>query len=562
MKLQNRLFLAVIVVAVAALGIFFYATTSVILSAFTKIEDENIRVNTARVVDAVSERVDQLELKATDWASWDDTYAFVVNHNAAYVKSNLSNGSLGNLGINYMLFFNDKQQLVTSKSISGENDRALPQPLVDNFKPGSKLLATSPDSSAKGLLLLPDRVVQFVALPILTSDGTGPMHGTLVFAYDLDQAEATDLSSITHLQAAFYRLNDPSRPADVKAAIGDKPTGAKFAIKKPGENESYGYQTIDDVNGHPILVARVERSRDIHQTAKGAVIRFLLITLLLGAIASVLITVLMMIIKGRDRTIKLKNEFFSIASHELRTPLTVIRDYAQLMKFQFSKTVNDPKFDHMADQIDQAGAQLIGVVNVYLDAARLESGKIPFQPQPFAMIDIAKALGPQLQATGKAKNVSVVMDCNEALPQVIGDKERVQQIVLNLFGNALKFTDTGSITIKAEPRDKMMMVYVTDTGRGMDEAAQHKLFQRFSQVQSKDALRGSGLGLFISKKLVEQMGGQIQVESSAPGIGTTISFSLPLAPVTPVPVTPAPAAPAATPAAIPETPPAATPPAP
>jgi signal transduction histidine kinase len=216
----------------------------------------------------------------------------------------------------------------------------------------------------------------------------------------------------------------------------------------------------------------------------------------------------------------------------------------------------------MADQIDQAGAQLIGVVNVYLDAARLESGKIPFQPQPFAMIDIAKALGPQLQATGKAKNVSVVMDCNEALPQVIGDKERVQQIVLNLFGNALKFTDTGSITIKAEPRDKMMMVYVTDTGRGMDEAAQHKLFQRFSQVQSKDALRGSGLGLFISKKLVEQMGGQIQVESSAPGIGTTISFSLPLAPVTPVPVTPAPAAPAATPAAIPETPPAATPPAP
>jgi signal transduction histidine kinase len=85
-----------------------------------------------------------------------------------------------------------------------------------------------------------------------------------------------------------------------------------------------------------------------------------------------------------------------------------------------------------------------------------------------------------------------------------------------------------------------MNVYVTDTGRGMDMAAQAQLFQRYKQTEAKDALRGSGLGLFISKKLVEQMGGSIRVASSAPGIGTTLVFTLPLAPNTPI-ATPVPA---------------------
>jgi signal transduction histidine kinase len=536
------MFAAILLVSVTALAIFYFATTTVIKQAFEKVEDDNITVNTARAVDALVNRVDQLVYKVVDWANWDDTYQFVRDRNADYIKSNLGSESLINLGVHYMLFYNERGQLVHSKAVRSDNGTGttVPSALLDAFQPSGNLLAKTPESQAKGVLALPDRLVQFVALPILTSEGVGPLRGTLVFGFDLTPAEVEELSNVTHLKLSFHRINDPNRPDDVKAAIGE-PKEPRTAILKPTEQVIVGYQTINDAFGKPALVARVTRARDIHQTAASTITRFSLITLLNLGLAALLIAVLYMNLRGKDKTIALKNEFFSIASHELRTPLTVIRDYAQLMKFQFSKTVKDPKFDHMAEQIDQAGAQLIGVVNVYLDAARLESGKIPFQPQPFSICDIAKSLGPQLQAAGKTKNVSVIMDCPDTLPLVMGDKERIQQVILNLFGNAMKFTDQGSITIKGEAKGNFVFVYVTDTGRGMDEAAQRKLFQRFSQVQSKDALRGSGLGLFISKKLVEQMGGSIQVESSAPGIGSTLSFSLPVAP----PPAPAPAAPAA-----------------
>jgi signal transduction histidine kinase len=539
MHVKFKLQAAILLVAITALVVVYFATTIVIAKAFDKIETQSIQTNTAQAVDALDNGIDQLQFKAADWASWDDTYAFVVNHNNAFIKSNLQSGSLNSLGIDYMLFYNDKQVLVQSKAVDADSGKpiAVPPELLDAFKPGSKLLASKETSVAKGLLPLSDRTVQFVALPILTSESTGPLHGTLVFAFDLTKDETAKLSALTHLSVNYYRLDDPNQPADVKAAIG-RPTEQKSATVVQSPNEIVGYQTVNDAYGNPGLVARVSHTRDIHQTAAAAVKRFIIIIGATTIAAFAVMTFLLITLQTRDHTIALKNEFFSIANHELRTPLTVIRNYAQLMKFQFSKTVKDPKFDHMADSIDQAGAQLIGVVNVYLDAARLETGKIPFQAQPFQIAELAKALAPQLTATAKAKGVSVVMDCPDTLPAVMGDRDRVQQVLLNLFGNAMKFTDTGTITIKAEVVGNKMAVYVTDTGRGMDQAAQNMLFKRFSQVESKDALRGSGLGLFISKKLIEQMGGTIQVVSSAPGIGSSLSFTLPLAPA-------APAAPAA-----------------
>lgn len=200
------------------------------------------------------------------------------------------------------------------------------------------------------------------------------------------------------------------------------------------------------------------------------------------------------------------------------------------MKFQFSRQVNDPKFDHMVDNIDQTGAQLIGLVNVFLDAARMEQGKIPFELKPFSIIPVVTGIQPEITATAHKKGLSFTVDMPINLPVAMGDEARVRQVILNIIGNSMKFTDTGGITLKAEATPKFLMVYINDTGRGMDLPSQKVLFQRFSQVRTGDARLGSGLGLFISKKLIEQMGGSIRVESSAPGIGTSISFSLPLPP--------------------------------
>ena len=183
MKLKIRFFPAALLIMLAAIGVFFFATIAVINQAFGKVENNNTQQNTARAVDALTNQVNQLEFKATDWASWDDAYAFVLNHNSAFVKSNLVSGALNNLGIHYMLFYNTQQQLVESKAVDPAtgNDSAVPRALLDAFKPGSKLLASSDTSESKGLIALSgEQTVKFVALPILTSDSTGPYRGTLV----------------------------------------------------------------------------------------------------------------------------------------------------------------------------------------------------------------------------------------------------------------------------------------------------------------------------------------------------------------------------------------------
>jgi len=152
MQVKSKMMGAILLVALLALAVFYFATTGVINKAFDKVENQNTRADTGRAVDALSNKTDQLETKATDWASWDDTYAFAVNHNAAYIKSNLQTGSLKNLGINYMLFFNDKQKLVHAKGIAVDTatdtatDTPVPADLLSQFQPNSKLLATSPDS--------------------------------------------------------------------------------------------------------------------------------------------------------------------------------------------------------------------------------------------------------------------------------------------------------------------------------------------------------------------------------------------------------------------------------
>jgi signal transduction histidine kinase len=529
---KSRLLAAILLVALAAVGIFYYATSSVISHAFDTIETAEVNQNTDRAVEALNSSINQLVFKVTDWSSWDDTYAFVENRNKAYINSNLQPSALSDIGIDTMLFFNQRGQLVFDEAVDPTSGNQVPVPtsLLQNFAPTSKLLASSDTSASQGLITLPTGTVEFVSEPILTSESTGPEHGTIVFGIWLTPSQISQFSALTKLNVNYYRLNDPSLPQALKKSLGTRPVPNEKTIVRLSSTQIIGYEVMPDVYGKAALVAKVQEVRDIHEVAMSALKRFLLLVLL-DTIAAVAICLLLLeTIRRRDRTIALKNEFFSIASHELRTPLTVIRDYAQLMKFQFSRQINDPKFDHMVDNIDTTGAQLIGLVNVFLDAARMEQGKIPFEVKPFSINPLLVGIQPEITATARKKGITFTVDTPPDLPLAMGDEARVRQIILNIIGNAMKFTDTGGITLKAEVKGKMLMVYVSDTGRGMDQAAQKVLFQRFSQVKTGDAKLGSGLGLFISKKLIEQMGGSIQVESSAPGIGTSISFSLPLPP--------------------------------
>jgi PAS domain S-box-containing protein len=230
-----------------------------------------------------------------------------------------------------------------------------------------------------------------------------------------------------------------------------------------------------------------------------------------------------------------KDEFFSIASHELRTPLTSIKGNASLILDFYKEILKDPELKEMVEDIHTSSVRLIEIVNDFLDVSRLEQGKISFAYTSVSVEKIVENVAYEMKAVLDEKKLYLKIDKQvlNYLPEVWADENRLKQIIYNLVGNASKFTETGGISIDALVNDKFVKVLVSDTGRGMTPESQLLLFHKFQQASSslltRDTTRGTGLGLYISKMIVENMGGKIILESSEIDKGSTFSFTLPIA---------------------------------
>ncbi len=228
-----------------------------------------------------------------------------------------------------------------------------------------------------------------------------------------------------------------------------------------------------------------------------------------------------------------KSLFLSNMSHELRTPLNVIIGYARSMLTMPQMFNNTPVQDvhrPYLKLIEDNGHYLIGLINDILDLSKIEASKLDLVYSTVELPEIFR--GVLATATGllKDKPLQIRPDYPEALPLVWADAIRVRQIILNLFSNAIKFTATGSITLRAEVRGDWVSISVIDTGIGIPESARPTIFQRFGQVNRKDATQeeGTGLGLEISKQLSEMHGGDLTFDSTE-GKGSRFTFTLPIA---------------------------------
>jgi PAS domain S-box-containing protein len=230
-----------------------------------------------------------------------------------------------------------------------------------------------------------------------------------------------------------------------------------------------------------------------------------------------------------------REEFFSIASHELRTPLTAIMGNSSLIDQYYGDKLPDDNVREMLSDIHESSLRLIDIVNDFLDTSRLEQKHMKYELTDFDVVDMAESIVKEYQVTGSRKKIHLeVLQPSSPLALVKADQNRAKQVLINLVGNAMKFTENGSVTVSFLPEGKFIKVLIKDTGRGMTFEAQQLLFRKFEQtgatVLTRDSVRGTGLGLYISKLIMEQMGGTVTLESSAPGVGTTFSFSLPITP--------------------------------
>jgi signal transduction histidine kinase len=232
---------------------------------------------------------------------------------------------------------------------------------------------------------------------------------------------------------------------------------------------------------------------------------------------------------------RVKDEFLSHVSHELRTPLNSILGFTKLILDGYSTDAEEQRT--LLEDTFRSAQHLLSLVNDLLDVSRIEAGRVPLHMEEIELRQLLDSTLPLVAVQAASKGLRLADETLDGqLPAVYADEVRLRQVLLNLLSNAVKYTREGGITIRAKTDkvEKMLRVEVEDTGIGIPPDRREAVFEKFVRVQS-DQMRGqegTGLGLTISRRLVELMGGEIGIEEGTEGRGTRVWFTLRVAPAT------------------------------
>ncbi len=224
-----------------------------------------------------------------------------------------------------------------------------------------------------------------------------------------------------------------------------------------------------------------------------------------------------------------KSEFLANMSHELRTPLTAVMGFSEVLLREIPGTLNEKQKEYLQD-IYQSGEHLLNLINDILDLSKIEAGRLELELERFDIEGLIEESLIFFKEKAMRHNIRIQKRLGEGIGELYADKRKVKQVIVNLLSNAFKFTpDGGTITVEVQRQDNEVVFSVEDTGPGISEEDQKRLFKPFEQLQSPltKKVKGTGLGLHLSKRLVELHGGRIWVKSEL-GKGSRFSFTIPI----------------------------------
>ncbi len=548
-------------------AVIFGVAQRLVSGSFGELERRHVQVTTHRAANIVMKRIERIDSSLADWSAWDAAYKFVSENDQSFVPENLIPESLVRLDLDIVVVLDDKGGVHFAQMLDsdGESFAAVPESVMTAVRPGGSLAFDFSEQGGRhGAVVLPESILLIALRPIVHTDGSGPIAGTLIFARWVNDVL---LESFTDTSLAEVTLTPASPASQVKEDV---------QVTAISDESVHGELTLADIHGAPLINLGVTSTREIYQQGRKTMNVLLLamggITFAYAAMISVLLSSIVLkrirmlceqatsvaasglatqrvSIGGKDELAELadrmnemlesidgarrtaeaasraKTDFLANMSHEIRTPMTAILGYADLLMDPMQ--TSEERADSVRT-IRRNGEHLLAVINDILDVSKIEAGRMTTESITCSPLELARDVYSMMQARAVEKGIKLVLEPVYPIPATIQtDPLRLRQILVNLVGNATKFTDLGSVTLKVSfdgGVDPRIRFDVVDTGIGMAREQLDKLFAPFWQADSSTVriFGGTGLGLSISRRLARMLGGDITVESCH-GAGSTFS---------------------------------------
>ncbi len=573
--------------------VLFLPLQAIIFFEFTELERRTVTSNIERAINIIDDERQQLLQLTRDNASWNDTYSFAQGQNDGFIEQIFNQSSFETNRLNLLIILDTAGKVRAYKTYQFDAARgtANEAEVLRRVNESGLLSRIGPDYGATEILQMPGLPLILSAHPILTNDFVGPSMGTMIMGRSLDTARIAQLGTQLRLDLQVHRLDQPDRSEAINSAMREITTAGAPVVTPLTMDSVAGYGLVTSAAGVPTLLIQVSSGREIAWIGRTTALYTLIAFVAAGMIAMVMLTKLLnqLILDrlgrliegvkaiGTDRdlghrvslddhdelslladtinetlraleqaeyerreaemlrqqmwedVIASRRNFLATVSHELRTPLTPIRGYADLMLHGIGGEIT-PDQQHFLQMIQQNSRRMEAMVNDLLVMGQLDAGRIELRTELLAVAPAIASVLTMLEQQIQQQQVTVSVEIPSDLPMVYADAHRLDQILANLIGNAVKYTRAGGrVQIRASygGADRVE-VAIHDTGIGMSTTEMDRLFTPFYRADSvmSAQISGTGLGLSISRSLVELHGGTISVQST-PDVGSVFRFTLP-----------------------------------